>query len=249
MGVDFKAKQREFTDYLRDPGRYPAPADVDARRMAMYRELFFGNIESFLSGNFPVLRKILDDSTWLALVHDFYAGHACKTPYFSEIAEEFLAYLQDERKNPGDVPFLLELAHYEWAEMALANAQDTLVVNEPETGDVSGRTVCLSSLAWPLIYQFPVHRISPSFMPLSPQEQPTCLIVYRDRKDDVHFVEITPVIYSLLELLEASGGMCVEDALEQMVRIMRPLEPESIRQSGLKALKDLAEKNIITVLA
>ncbi|MGZ8097046.1 MAG: HvfC family RiPP maturation protein, partial [Methylosarcina sp.] len=135
MAIDFKEKQREFSDYIRNPQRNPAPADVDIRRMAMYRELFFNNIESFLSGNFPVLRSLLDDARWLALVQDFFAEHVCQTPYFSEIAEEFLAYVQYERKQPGDLPFMLELAHYEWVEMALANSKDELIINKPDLGD------------------------------------------------------------------------------------------------------------------
>lgn len=248
MAVDFKAKQREFSDYIRDPENNPAPVDVDSRRMAMYRELFFNNIESFLSGNFPVLRTLLDDRQWLGLAQDFFAGHVCKTPYFAEIAEEFLVYLQNERNNPDDAPFLLELAHYEWVEMALANAKDELAINEPGFGNLLSKAIGLSPLAWPLIYQYPVHRLSPSFMPLSPPELPTCLVVYRNREDNVQFIEITPVTYELLQLLEESSGLSTETYLDQMVTKLHPPEPELIRRGGLQVLMDLAEKNIISVL-
>ena len=115
----FRLKQAEFAAYIRDAANNPPPADVDPQRMAMYHELFFNNIDSFLSSNFPVLRKILNDQEWLALAQDFFAVHRCRTPHFSEIAEEFLDYLQN-RENTGDYPFLLELAHYEWVEMAQA---------------------------------------------------------------------------------------------------------------------------------
>ena len=70
--VDFKSKQDEFSAYIRDPENNPVPADVKEQRMAMYRELFFNNIEGFLSGNFPVLRAILDDQKWFALAHLHY---------------------------------------------------------------------------------------------------------------------------------------------------------------------------------
>ena len=33
---------------------------------------------------------------------------------------------EDERDNEADFPFLLELAHYEWVEMALSIAKDDL---------------------------------------------------------------------------------------------------------------------------
>jgi len=74
--VDFKSKQDEFAAYIRDPQNNPVPADVKEQRMAMYRELFFNNIEGFLSGNFPVLRQILNDQQWFALAQDFFR----KTP-------------------------------------------------------------------------------------------------------------------------------------------------------------------------
>jgi len=67
MSVDFKAKQQEFSAYLRDPDKHPAPADVKPERMAMYRELFFNNIDQFLAVNFPVLRKLLTDTQWREL--------------------------------------------------------------------------------------------------------------------------------------------------------------------------------------
>jgi hypothetical protein len=248
MAIDFNEKQREFSAYIRDPQRNPPPADVDIRRMTLYRELFFNNIESFLSGNFPVLRSLLEDTLWLALVQDFFAQHACRTPYFSEIAEEFLNYLQYERKQPGDLPFMLELAHYEWVEMALANSKDELIVNEPNFGNLLGKNISLSSLAWPLIYRFPVQRISSSFLPLSPQDGPVCLIVHRNLEDQVRFIEITPATYSLLQLIQEKGGLSTEFYLNRAVMNLQPPEPELIKKGGLKILTELAEKNIITVI-
>lgn len=38
--VDFKAKQAEFSAYIRNPTTNPRPTDVDPKRMQMYRELF-----------------------------------------------------------------------------------------------------------------------------------------------------------------------------------------------------------------
>lgn len=249
MAIDFNETQREFSAYIRDPDNNPPPADVDFRRMAMYRELFFNNIESFLSGNFPVLRSLLDDARWLALVQDFFAVHACRTPYFSEIAEEFLDYVQYERKQPGDLPFMLELAHYEWVEMALANSKDELIINEPDFGDLLKKKISLSSLAWPLIYRFPVQRISPSFLPLSPPEDPVCLVVHRNLEDQVRFIEITPATYSLLQLVREKDGLTTELYLNQMVMNLQPPDPGLIKEGGLKILTELAEKNIITVTA
>ena len=68
---DFIRRQYEFAANIRDPEKEPAPADIEERRMAVYRELFYNNVESFISGTFPVLRKLHRDEPWHALIRDY----------------------------------------------------------------------------------------------------------------------------------------------------------------------------------
>ena len=245
MAIDFRAKQTEFAAYIRDPASNTMPADVNPQRMAMYRELFFNNIDSTLSSNFPVLRRILTDQQWLALAQDFYANHRCHTPHFSEIAEEFLTYLQN-RNNPEDYPFLLELAHYEWVEMALAIARF-----QPDQGDaafaaaVPQRHIALSPLAWPLAYQYPVQRISPAFLPVEALEQPIYLVVYRDGNDEVHFMQSTPLTFRLLEILEENAGIEGAACIQALILEAQHLDPEMLLLEGVKILQNMAEKGIV----
>jgi hypothetical protein len=248
--VDFKAKQLEFAAYIRDPENNPAPADVKAQRMVMYRELFFNNVESFLSSSFPVLRRILDDQRWFKLAQDFFVSHRCQSPYFSEIPEEFLDYLQNERDNPEDLPFLLELAHYEWVETALAIAKVDVAANSRDNIDtLLHKRIALSPLAWPLAYQYPVHQISPDFVPTAAPEQPTFLIVYRNIDDEVHFSQITGITYRLLQLIHENEGLTAEDYLKQVAQETNHPDPALIMDGGLAILKEWAEKTIITIIA
>lgn len=245
MAIDFRLKQAEFASYIRDPANNPAPDDVDPQRMAMYRELFFNNIDSTLSSNFPVLRKILNDRQWLELALDFYASHRCQTPHFSKIAEEFLDYLQNRGDNQV-YPFLLELVHYEWVEMALSISQAQPITGDSSfVKDLQQRKIALSPLAWPLVYQFPVQRISPDFLPAIPQEQPTCLIVYRDQHDRVHFMQSTPLTLRLLQILDENGGKSGEACLLSLIAEAQNLNPEMLLNEGLKILQDMAEKGIV----
>ncbi len=246
MHVDFKAKQLEFADYIRDPFNNPRPEDVEQQRIETYRELFFNNIDSFLSSNFPVLRQILDDQQWFELSQDFYARHLCTTPYFSEIPEEFLDYLENERQNSADYPFLLELAHYEWVEMALSIAKQEITANTTEfITTIFQQNIALSALAWPLVYQFPVQQISPSFLPEEIPEQATYLLVYRDIADEVNFIQIPPVTFRLLQILQQNKAMSCENCLHQIAQESEHPNPKTIIQSGLQIIKDLAVKNII----
>ncbi|MDP2901763.1 MAG: putative DNA-binding domain-containing protein [Methylovulum sp.] len=246
MNVDFKAKQREFSAYIRDPDNNPAPTDVKEQRIAMYRELFFNNIDNFLSSNFPVLRKILDDQQWFGLAQDFFARHQCKTPYFTGIPEEFLAFLQNERSNADDFPFLLELAHYEWVEMALSIAREVCLADHHQSPEhLLGQRLQVSPLAWPLVYRYPVHKIAPAFLPVEAPAEPTFLIVYRDPLDEVLFLEITPMTYRLLEIIQQSDRLLTQDCLTQLADEFPNANREAITAGGLQILNALHEKTII----
>jgi len=125
MQPEFQQVQRQFAAHIRNPENNPAPAGLEPRRMKIYAELFYNNVEGFLATAFPVLRKLTPDQRWHAMARDFFSRHQCHTPLFHGIAEEFLKYLDSERGEVASDPaFLRELAHYEWVELALSVAED-----------------------------------------------------------------------------------------------------------------------------
>ena len=119
-----RARQAAFAAHIRDPDGTPPPADVEPRRMAVYAELFFNNVEGLLAANFPVLRGLYEARDWRRLARDFYREHRSHTPLFTELAREFIRYLQERgERDAGDPPFLAELAHYEWSELAVGGGE------------------------------------------------------------------------------------------------------------------------------
>jgi hypothetical protein len=140
---------------------------------------------------------------------------------------------------------MLELAHYEWAEMALSIAKEEAPFNPPFSGDWSEATLQLSPLAWPLAYRFPVHRISPDYQPQEPPAQPAFLIVYRNHEDEIRFLEITPVTYQLLALIQEQPGQTAAAYLQAVAEQLKHPQPEVIYESGLKIVQDLAVRQII----
>ncbi|MDD5034690.1 MAG: putative DNA-binding domain-containing protein [Methylococcaceae bacterium] len=243
----FQTTQYAFAAYIRDPERNPPPAGVAIERMQMYRELFFNNVKSFIGSGFPVLQEVLDEALWLDLAQDFFARHRSRTPYFVEFAEEFLQYLREERgHHPEDPPFLLELAHYEWVELALTIAEGEAPAENPqlEQNPLAG-AITLSELAWPLAYRFPVQRISRDFQPLEPPAEPTCLAVYRDRDEQVRFLELNPVTFRLLQLLEENGALPAEQCLKQIAEELGHADPSAVLNHGADILRGLARRGVI----
>lgn len=213
--------QYDFTAHLRDPDNAPAPGGIEDRRIGIYRHLIFNNTESFISSNFPVIRTLYTDAEWNALVRDFFREHLCHTPLFPEFGREFLRYLEFRQEQGRDDPqFLLELAHYEWAELALMlDEHDIESVAHNSNGDPVTGIPVLSPLISVLAYHFPVHRIGPDFRPTDVPEQPTVLMLVRGRDDEVRFHEINALSAMLIGKLQQnerhSGLACLEALLAE----------------------------------
>ncbi len=239
--------QTRFAAHIRDPENHAAPADVEDRRMEIYRQLFFNNINEFLASNFPVLRQLYDDGAWQQLARDFYTEHRCQTPLFPELPKEFLRYLQDQRQDrPGDPAFLLELAHYEWVELALSMDEHELDDIEANSkGDLMAEVPVLSPLAWLLSYRYPVHRIRPGFEPESPPDQATHILVYRNRSDQVKFMLLNDVSYLLVNLLQENQGLTGLELLSEIAGKINHPDPSVVIDNGKTLLQDLCSKDIL----
>jgi len=242
----FTAVQYALARHLRDPDHALAPADVDPRRLAVYRELLYNNVERFLAGYFPVLRRILGEHAWHAMIGDYFARHRARTPLFPQMPREFLRYLDELREGRDDPPFLRELAHYEWMEAALA-----IDPHEPDLervdagGDLLDGCPVLSPLAWPLRYAFPVHRIGPDYQPRAPGPQPTYLLLYRDAGDVVRFLELNTFSARLVELLGAADPASGRGLLERIARESGHPQPQAVIDGGAGLLADLRRRTVV----
>ena len=245
----FQEQQYAFAAHIRDPQKAPAPEGIEDRRMAIYRELFFNNLKSLLSNMFPVLRKLHSDQHWNRLVRRFMQRHQAQTPYFLQLPAEFLDFLQNEyRPGDDDFPFLVELAHYEYIELALSVSEETNDFDgvDPD-GDLLAGVPVKSALTWAYAYQFPVHRISEEFLPDAPAEQPVYLAVYRDTHDKVGFLELNAITAGLLNAIEENdAGETGEALLRKLAADIDYPDTAAFVAHGLAAMQEMRSLDILT---
>jgi uncharacterized protein len=240
-----KASQLAMARYLRNPRQQPPPEGVESRRLKIYADLVYNNIEGFISGGFPVLRSLYDDPAWHALVRAFIEQHRCHTPYFLEISQEFVLFLmQDYSPLPSDPPFLAEMAHYEWVELAL-DVADVVLPEAIAFEDILVVVPRLSPLAWSLSYRFPVHRIGAGFRPVVAAE-PTYLVVYRNRDDRVQFMELNATTSRLLEKLKDNNGETVGGLLVGLAGELN-LPAESLLAFGAEQIQELVALSVVLI--
>lgn len=229
--------------WIRDPEANPPPVGVDARRLKIYADLFYRNIEGLLAGGFPVIRRTLGDESWHALVRGFLREHPSRTPLFAEVAREMLRYL-DTRADAGrdDPPWLRELAHYEWVELALqVSDASTDEIAHDSHADLLASAPVLSPLAWPLAYAWPVHRIGPGQVPDVAPPRPTLLLVRRTDDGSVAFVELSPLTFRLLHRIKESPNRRGADHLAELAIEAGASDPVAFVVDGARMLEALRD--------
>lgn len=242
----FQAYQRAFTQHIRNPSTNAIPSNVPAKRMAIYTEIVYNNIESVVAACFPVSKGLLGTKKWQGLVRGFMANYQASSPIFREIPKQFLDYLASTQIKASSQPklpvFLTSLMHYEWVELALSVMDVRAELTAPK--DVLRDSIMLNPAHFLLQYDFPVHKISVNYQPKKSEKIPTHLLVYRDASYLIQFMELNPITSQLITLMQnnASSG---EQVLRKLAADHPQVAPEIILQFGAQTLEELSEKGVI----
>jgi hypothetical protein len=254
--ASFQRYQLAFTQHIRDPIQHASPTGVVKKRMAVYQEIVFNNLFQSVSACFPVAQQVLGKRAWLTLVRAFLREHAANSPFFREIPEEFLLFLNKDKhvettKNPS---FLWSLCHYEWMELAISTgtdaAKDAQRTIQPieNVEDLLNKTPAFIHPMQCLQYDYPVHQISKRFQPT--EKTSTQLLIYRKPDFEVKFIALNAVTYRLISILQQEK----KSGREALTRIAHELNPQEtsaeycqqIQVFGLTILEDLHQQGVIT---
>ncbi|MEO6228357.1 MAG: putative DNA-binding domain-containing protein [Thermomonas sp.] len=230
--------------HVRDPTTQPGPPGIEDRRLAIYRELAFNNLDGLLAGNFPVIRKTVGDTDWHGLVRRFLAEHRSRTPIFTEIGLELIEFLESEAGSDPQRPWMAELAHYEWAELGLTLSDATMLPHDPH-GDLLTGVPVLSPLAWPLAYQWPVARIGPDFQPRVAPDAPTLVLLRREADGQVHFSSLSPLLYQLLVLVGANTEATGSELLRGLARDVGETDVPAFIEAARPMLQRLHDEGVV----
>jgi hypothetical protein len=242
MTATLAQTQQAFTAALRDP-QAAAPAGIDAAALQLYRQLIYNNIDRSLARSFPVLRAVSSDELWRARLLRFFAGHRCANPQLQRLPEDFIAWLDESAgERSGDPGWLAELCHYEWVELALGSDTAQPRFGAPFSLD---RPPQLSPLAWTLSYHYPVHRIGPDYQPQAAPAEPTLLIVYRNRADEVRFMEINALTLLLIRAIESQPELSARALLHTLADELQNADADAVVEAGTQLLQGLFQRDVL----
>lgn len=235
MRAAFQQFQQDFARHLRDPAHVARPPGVPARGAALYGELVFANLGGVLDACFPVGRAMFGEARWRRLQRAFLRDWPLPTPWFREIPREFVAWLGADCRHPPLPRWFAELAHYEWAELAVdthpASPPPAVPVDDPMTARLARAPALLN-----LTYAWPVHRIGPDWRPRRPET--VCLAVYRDAAEAVRFCQLSPASHQLLEIF-AAAPLTGDQALARLAALPPGGDPLTWREPVRRLCREL----------
>jgi len=237
---DFRQIQKEFSDSIRDPINNSSVTGIDERHMSVYQELFYNNIEGFISGGFPVLMELLSKEQQKILVRDFFIKHTCQSPYFLKISEEFLEYLANCQLDflPD---FTYQLAHWEWMELHADVYQTCSEQTVLTTFNIEQDIVSIIECAWCQVYDYPVHQISAQNQ-CEPKQ--SYLMVYRNQQLEVGFNELNPLSAMLFQCLKDNQTLTIIAILKNLA-LQYNMDEAQVVQGGSEILRQWCDLGLI----
>ena len=241
----FQKLQRQFLAHCRNPEQQPLPAGFDQLGTAIYVELLYNKFNDSLMTCFPVTYAILGVTAWQNTLKDFIAEHHCLSPYYRQIPDEFVQYLQNERQAKDDLPFLAELAHFEWIELILSIAEaEPIVLETLSAAQLMEAVPVFTPVIKLLHYVWPVQQINLTYQPDEPPSVATHILGFRDASDQVQFIALNPATASLV--LHLQNGYTAKQALQKLGKDLTPLELANLMLFGKDILADLYRQGAIT---
>ena len=204
MQPELRDQQIAFTQCLRHPSIAEMPVGVAPERMAIYRELIRNNLLGFVESTFPVSASLLPQALWNALCNDFMASARCQSPHFMDIPAHFLEHVaQLHWPQLAEYPWLGELLHFEWMELAVDVAEtDEGLTSDPIHSNASGWHVTAN--VWPMAYQWPVANWSASTNLEDIEKGLQGVLFWRDQDLRTRMLTTTPLTLAVVDRLKAS---------------------------------------------
>jgi len=240
----FQVVQRQFLAHLRNPREQPLPAGFDRKDVGVYADLLYNKFNDSLTTCFPVTQALLGETAWQQLVKEFIAEHHCRSPYYRQIPDEFVLYLQNERQAANDPPFLAELVHFEWMELVLSIAEaEPFTAKTLSDTQLMDEVLIFSPVMKLLHYAWPVQQISRTYQPSEPLPVATYILGFRDAADQVRFIALNRMTAGLVQLLQKQHT--AKQVLHEFGRDLMPSELSNLEQFGRGILADLHRQGAI----
>ncbi|WP_249962397.1 HvfC family RiPP maturation protein [Histophilus somni] len=210
MAKNLAQTQQEFVQAIREKDS----SNHDPRRLNIYVRLLRNNTFGFIEKCFTETPAHLNRQDWDNAKEEFVKNGKAHSPYFQDIAGEFLQFCQ--HKNIFDEN-ILSLMQFEFDQLQA----EVSMFQVPATFDITEKTPMKCSEVC-FIREYPVDFLSTQFSKIL--NQPSKTIIWRNAQFEVYYQKLTDLdhfllmllqekAYSLQELKESLKNLAIDDEI------------------------------------
>jgi hypothetical protein len=242
LRADMQAFLRKFELTAQD---LEAMESVGPERFLMYRKLAHQRIRKVVADFIPRTIARLGASRLDRDVGAFMHERAVESPYLRDVPREFVEWVSLRWEAASEVPnYLVDLARHELVKFVVGNDP---AGNEAATGwpVALDRPLRFTRAARRVNYSFAVHELPRAETDRTePEEVPTRLLVYRDERHEVRYLELTAFAAAVLDRLLVEKRP-VQDGLSEACAHLGEMLDDDKLATAATLLADLADRAVM----
>lgn len=212
----------------------------------LYRRLIFKTLRGAIEAVTPATAHCLGEALDASLI-DYVTHHGPQSRALRTVTSEFVRHCAPQwRTNPQLPPYLLELADFELAQVAVSAAPDSAGAPRevPLTLESKLRFITACQVRQ---YAHRVHDAVEAFDAgahlAAPLATPTHLLLYRDATNSRRLIELSPLACSILSRLLGGAALAVA-VQEACIEACEPITP-AVLDGTAALLADLSERGVL----
>ncbi|QLB42844.1 putative DNA-binding domain-containing protein [Mannheimia pernigra] len=191
-----KEIQAEFTNAIRHNDVKLMSGNISPQRLGVYSRLVRNNTLGFIDRCYVQLPQHLSPEEWLAVKEKFIREGKAHSPFFQDIAGEFLNFCRENGCMP---PHLLELMDFENAQLLAEVSMATV----PSEFEWDNDTIMQFSGAAEL-RQYETHFLRSNFKQF--EQEPSNVLVWRDAEFGIYHNTLEELDFFLLSSLQEGAN-------------------------------------------
>lgn len=224
--------QKLFADSIRRI-KTPVPEQLDPRGLSIYRRLIHNNIRQFLELCFSDSKLLVDATYWQQLQQRFVAEATLQSPFFNDIPQQFLEYVNKIPEEDRPANAILEMMDFE---VELLKVEITIT---PEVNEVWGTDTLLVWSPAACLKECQFDFISSNLTEY--KEGKTYVIIWRNREDDVCYQSLELAEWLLLRYFSEQSS-----SISQVKQQLYALTDGALNQDWIsKTIEKWIIKNVL----
>lgn len=234
--------QSNLAAYCKD-GKLRPIEGIREERLHHYRRLVYNITADALESAYPIANNILQDDQWRQILNEFIAEHKAQHAQLYLMPGELIDFaIKKKYADRFDIPFLIDLLKFEWAEVLVHSMTDIEDLETLPIDDLLNNNLKVTPYHSLLVLEFPIQLLNSE--DIYDIKEKSYNLVHRENTGTVHYTILNELTYHLIKEFSSTANSLIE-ILSPLVANMEVTKKQSLLNGAIQFVQKLIDKEII----